>query len=1495
MYDVGYMIKKTRLWLLVFIFFITLFAVFIPKGQPVQAADNGLAQKPYMGWSSYSMQVYHSGNWITAAQIMAQSDAMHAILQPHGYNYINVDAAWNGSMDEYGRPQPSTTLYPNGLSEVINHVHNNGQKFGLYFIPGMSPAAYDANLPIYGTSCHAQDIVVLPLTTSDYWNIGYKIDFSKPCAQSYINSIADQIASWGVDFVKFDSVTPGSGHNDTSIDARGDVKAWSQALAPHNIWFELSWALDINYADTWKKYANGWRVDWDIECYCGTAGLTNWANIARLFPRAGEWWRHAGPGGWNNFDSLNIGNGAMDGITPDERQTAMTFWAISSAQLYTGNDLTNLDEFGIKLLTNDEAIAVNQAGKPAHPVSLASEQQVWYANNGDGTYTVGLFNLGSSNATVNVNWSDIGLSGAASVRDLWSHSELGVFNSSFSSGDLAPHASRLLKVTSQGGVSSINDDDTGISYTGDWQRNSNRGLGATQNLAITVIDSLAQNSIISPSTGSFDKNLTAQTDVTTTMTLNGNTLSGISNDGVDLMLGTDYTVSGNSVTIKKAYLAAQPVGNTQLTFTFSAGARPILDIAVSDTSPKNSTILPSTRNYDKKVALQADVTTTMLLDGNQLSSITSGGTPLELGTDYTVSGNTLTIKKEYLATQPLGTTNLLISFSAGNPQTLAIVVSNTSQGGSIAINNDDSGITYSAAWQRSTNRGLGDYLNDVHFTERNNEYFEYAFNGTGIEVITEMDSSQGDIDVYVDGVFKQTISTYHSSRLAQQPVYGIAGLPNGAHTIKVVKKSGSYMLIDKLRVLIADLINPAAGSFDKKITAQADVTITLTPGSYTFSGITNGGTTLLAGTDYTLSGSVVTIKKEYLAAQPIGWTDLTFSFNGGATQTLAISVIDSSPAITPVSVNDNDPGIVYTGSWGYSNNRGLGDYNDDVHYSEADNDYFEYAFTGTGIELITEKDVSQGDIDIYVDNVFQQTVGTFHDSRLVQQSVYSITGLPDGPHTIKAVKKSGSYMLLDKLSVTPSAAGSTVTGSVYRQVSAQSVQVVPSMTSIQLTPSVTSEMTVQTAPASHGAMASINDTNAAIHYSGSWGYSNNRVFGDYQNDVHYTENNNDYFEYVFKGTGIELITEKDTSQGDIDIYVDDVFKETVSTYHASRLAQQTVYSIAGLPNGSHTLKVVKKSGSYMLLDKLTILVGDLMSPDTGSFDKKIAAQADVSTTLSLGEYVLDRIDNGRTTLVPGTDYTLVGNTLTIKKAYLAAQPVGTTNLTFVFSGDYQNDVHFTETNNDSFKYTFKGTGIAVITEKDASQGEIDVYVDDVFKQTVNTYNATRLVQQTVYSISGLSNSVHTIKVVKKSGSYMLLDKLSFTVAKAPSTAAVTTTGVTKVKNTSATIAGKVTADGGTTVTSRGIVYSTAPTPTITGSGSTKVTMGSGLGEFSEKIKKLKPNTTYYARAYATNSAGTSYGVEVTFKTSKKSENQNDHEDDDQDDQDDGEQILRVTP
>jgi alpha-galactosidase len=90
-------------------------------------------------------------------------------------------------------------------------------------------------------------------------------------------------------------------------------------------------------------------------------------------------------------------------------------------------------------------------------------------------------------------------------------------------------------------------------------------------------------------------------------------------------------------------------------------------------------------------------------------------------------------------------------------------------------------------------------------------------------------------------------------------------------------------------------------------------------------------------------------------------------------------------------------------------------------------------------------------------------------------------------------------------------------------------------------------------------------------------------------------------------------------------------------------------------------------------------------------------------------------------------------------------------------------VHYTENNKDSFKFTFKGTGIEVITEKDSSQGDIDIYVDNQLKQTISTYNASRQVHQTVYNIVGLSQGVHTLKVVKKSFTRPHGTALSFSI------------------------------------------------------------------------------------------------------------------------------------
>ena len=93
---------------------------------------------------------------------------------------------------------------------------------------------------------------------------------------------------------------------------------------------------------------------------------------------------------------------------------------------------------------------------------------------------------------------------------------------------------------------------------------------------------------------------------------------------------------------------------------------------------------------------------------------------------------------------------------------------------------------------------------------------------------------------------------------------------------------------------------------------------------------------------------------------------------------------------------------------------------------------------------------------------------------------------------------------------------------------------------------------------------------------------------------------------------------------------------------------------------------------------------------------------------------------------------------------------------------------------------------------------------------------------------------------------------------------LTTTAASAITLTTATSGGNITADGGGAVTARGVCYATTTGPTI---ASPKTTNGTGTGSFVSNLTGLLPGTTYYVRAYATNSAGTAYGNELSFATS----------------------------
>jgi hypothetical protein len=403
------------------------------------ASSNGLANKPLLGWSSWS-SIRSSP---TEAKIEAQAQAMSTTLKSHGYTYINMDDFWylnpSTTVDQYGRWVPDSSKFPDGIAGLASYIHGLGLKFGIYLTPGIPVAAVKQNTPIQGTSYHAQDIADTSKYETNY-NYGsgimYYINYSKPGAQEFVNSWANQLAGWGVDFLKIDGV----GDNDI-----GDIQAWNKALqqSGRQIYFHLSNSLDINNVNTWRANSNGWRISGDVECYCST--LVTWGSVSSRFNQAPKWVAWGGPGGWNDLDSLDVGNGSKDGLTNDERQSVMTLWSISAAPLYVGDDLTTLDSYGQSLLTNDEVLAIDQSGVVGAPLVPNATTQVWRAYQSDGSYAVALFNLGSTSATVTVNWGDLGFAGAASVRDLWSRSNLGNFSNSFSA-TLNSHASRLLKI-----------------------------------------------------------------------------------------------------------------------------------------------------------------------------------------------------------------------------------------------------------------------------------------------------------------------------------------------------------------------------------------------------------------------------------------------------------------------------------------------------------------------------------------------------------------------------------------------------------------------------------------------------------------------------------------------------------------------------------------------------------------------------------------------------------------------------------------------------------------------------------------------------------------------------------------------------------------------------------------------------------------------------------------------------------------------------------------
>jgi alpha-galactosidase len=370
-----------------------------------------LALTPPMGWDTW----YSSYLKISDSMLRAEANAMIASgLADHGYSYIDIDDGWNikpqvkasdeTPRDASGNLKPGK-LFPD-MKGLADYVHEKGLKMGIYISPGPQ--------------------------TCDGFEGSYQHE----------RQDAEQFARWGIDLLKYDLCSSYmdkflSGPNDPNVKKPYQIMGSALQSVDRDILFYM---CQYGYADVWQwgREVGGheWRTTGDL----GGAGRGSlWNSVTLIgFGQAGkEKW--AGPGGWNDPDNMELGRIMWDDkqeptpLTHNEQFTHFTLWSLLAAPLVIGGDLTQMDDFTLRLLGNDEVIAVDQdiLGKQGAPVYRSGSIEVWAKQLKGGTLAVGLFNRGESETDVTARWSDLGIQGKRLVRDLWRQKDLGEFRDEF--------------------------------------------------------------------------------------------------------------------------------------------------------------------------------------------------------------------------------------------------------------------------------------------------------------------------------------------------------------------------------------------------------------------------------------------------------------------------------------------------------------------------------------------------------------------------------------------------------------------------------------------------------------------------------------------------------------------------------------------------------------------------------------------------------------------------------------------------------------------------------------------------------------------------------------------------------------------------------------------------------------------------------------------------------------------------------------------------------
>ena len=373
-------------------------------------ADN----PPLMGWSSWNTY----GFQINDSVIKAQADAMIKLgFKDCGYNHINIDDGFFGGRDENGRLLIHPTRFPNGLRPLVDYIHSQGLKAGIYSDAGANTCASYWGQPKdtigIGVGLYGHDTEDMAL---------------------YFNEL-------NFDFIKVDYCGADAKNNadglDLDVEKRyREIAAAIKATGRTDVtWNICRWA----FPGTWAcEIADSWRTTEDI--YLG------WESVKSIINQSLYLSAYTSPGHYNDMDMLEVGRG----LTYEEDKTHFGMWCMMSSPLLIGCDLNDIKDNALELMQNKELIAVDQ-----DPLGL----QAYVVKHENGSYVlvkdveekystkrvVAFYNPTDAAVNMSVDFSQLDLAGEVKVRDLFAKADKGAYEGSLSV-NVPAHGTRIYKL-----------------------------------------------------------------------------------------------------------------------------------------------------------------------------------------------------------------------------------------------------------------------------------------------------------------------------------------------------------------------------------------------------------------------------------------------------------------------------------------------------------------------------------------------------------------------------------------------------------------------------------------------------------------------------------------------------------------------------------------------------------------------------------------------------------------------------------------------------------------------------------------------------------------------------------------------------------------------------------------------------------------------------------------------------------------------------------------